>query len=60
MKSPAASPAMRQSAPQRQLRNAEDWALYELRKAEWKRQNPSASQAEYDRAIRKIVGECGV
>jgi hypothetical protein len=51
---------MRQSAPQRQLRNAEDWALYELRKAEWKRQNPSASQAEYDRAIRKIVGECGV
>jgi len=36
------------------------WLEYERRKAEWKRNNPSSTPAQYDRAVARIARECGV
>jgi hypothetical protein len=36
------------------------YAQYEQRKAQWIVDNPTASQAEYDRAIQRLARECGV
>ncbi len=45
------------SAPARQ---EPSWAEYERRKQEWVRSNPSASNAIYTAAMRRIAKECGV
>ncbi len=37
-----------------------DYVEYERRKAEWSSLHPSASPAEYQRAVRLIAAELGV
>lgn len=36
------------------------WTEYERRKAAWVAANPTASEAEYNRAIRRILKELGL
>jgi hypothetical protein len=36
---------------------ADSWVAYERKKAEWVRQNPTATQEQYDRAMRQILKE---
>lgn len=36
------------------------WAEYERRKREWQYDNPGATPAEYEAAMKRIADECGV
>ena len=38
----------------------EFWQEYSRRKAEWTRQNPGSTAAEYDKAIKRITEEMGI
>ncbi len=36
------------------------WSAYEARKAAWLAENPGATPAQYEAALRRIARECGL